>query len=196
MTMQRPLEDRYLLTEPELEDRLAILLGGRTAEEIAFDQISTGAQNDLEKATEIARAMVTEYGMSDKVGPLSFGRDGFRAGDARALFPGEGQAVSDATAQLVDEEVAGLVNDAHARAGEIITRHRGFLDRMADLLMKVEVIDGDDLKDYFEGRRDIPSAAEAAAEQAARAAERRADTGPDLITHPGPVLPSPPAPGI
>jgi cell division protease FtsH len=196
MTMQRPLEDRYLLTEPELEDRLAILLGGRTAEEIAFDQISTGAQNDLEKATEIARAMVTEYGMSDKVGPLSFGHDGFRAGDARALFPGEAQGVSDATAQLVDEEVASLVNDAHARAREIITRHRDFLDRMADLLMKVEVIDGDDLKDYFEGRRDIPSADEAAAEQAARAAERRAGTGPDLITQPGPVLPSPPAPGI
>jgi cell division protease FtsH len=196
MTMQRPLEDRYLLTEPELEDRLAILLGGRTAEEIAFDQISTGAQNDLEKATEIARAMVTEYGMSDKVGPLSFGHDGFRAGDARALFPGEGQPVSDATAQLVDEEVASLVNNAHARAGEIITRHRDFLDRMADLLMKVEVIDGDDLKDYFEGRRDIPSAAEAAAEQAARAAERRAVTGPDLITNPGPALPSPPASGI
>ena len=69
MTMQRPLEDRYLLTEPELNDRLAILLGGRTAEEIAFKQISTGAQNDLEKATDIARAMVIEYGMSEKVGP-------------------------------------------------------------------------------------------------------------------------------
>src|SRR5205823_11105053 len=89
MTMQRPLEDRYLLTEPELNDRLAILLGGRTAEEIAFKQISTGAQNDLEKATEIARAMVIEYGMSEKVGPLSYGRDGFRSGEGRVLFPGE-----------------------------------------------------------------------------------------------------------
>ena len=72
MTMQRPLEDRYLLTEPELQDRLAILLGGRTAEELCFDQISTGAQNDLEKATEIARAMVAEYGMSDAVGTVSY----------------------------------------------------------------------------------------------------------------------------
>ena len=196
MTMQRPLEDRYLLTEPELEDRLAILLGGRTAEEIAFDQISTGAQNDLEKATEIARAMVTEYGMSDKVGPLSFGHDGFRGGDGRPLFPGEGQSVSDATAQLVDEEVAGLLNDAHARAREIITRHRGFLDRMADLLMKVEVIDGDDLKDYFEGVRDIPSAEEVAADQATRAAERSKETGPDIVTQPDPALPVPPTPRI
>src|SRR5207237_1877586 len=66
MTMQRPLEDRYLLTEPELQDRLAILLGGRTAEDISFNQVSTGAQTDLEKATEIARAMVVEYGMSPK----------------------------------------------------------------------------------------------------------------------------------
>ena len=196
MTMQRPLEDRYLLTEPELDDRLAILLGGRTAEEIAFDQISTGAQNDLEKATEIARAMVTEYGMSDKVGPLSFGHDGFRGGDGRPLFPGEGQSVSDATAQLVDEEVAGLLNDAHARAREIITRNRGFLDRMADLLMKVEVIDGDDLKDYFEGVRDIPSAEEVAADQATRAAERSKETGPDIVTHADPALPVPPTPGI
>ena len=80
MTMQRPLEDRYLLTEPELKDRLAILLGGRTAEELAFDMVvSTGAQNDLERATEIARAMVTEYGMSPKIGPISFGGDGFRS---------------------------------------------------------------------------------------------------------------------
>jgi cell division protease FtsH len=193
MTMQRPLEDRYLLTEPELRDRLAILLGGRTAEEIAFDQISTGAQNDLEKATEIARAMVTEYGMSDKVGPLSFGHDGFRGGDGRPLFPGEGQSVSDATAQLVDEEVAALLNEAHARAGEIITRKREFLDRMADLLMQVEVIDGGDLKDYFEGRRDVPSADEAVARRAVR--DATAATGPDIITQPGPTLPSPPAPG-
>src|SRR5918912_568116 len=116
MTMQRPLEDRYLLTEPELQDRLAILLGGRTAEEIAFDRISTGAQNDLEKATEIARAMVTEYGMSEKLGPLSFGHDGFRGNDGRALFPSEGPSISDATARLVDEEVARLVESAHARA--------------------------------------------------------------------------------
>src|SRR5207247_3189402 len=89
MTMQRPLEDRYLLTEPELLDRLTILVGGRTAEEIAFKQISTGAQDDLMKATDIARAMVTEYGMSDKLGPLSFGRDGFRGREGGLLFPGE-----------------------------------------------------------------------------------------------------------
>ena len=194
MTMQRPLEDRYLLTEPELQDRLVILLGGRTAEEIAFDQISTGAQNDLEKATEIARAMVTEYGMSDRVGPLSFGHDGFRGNDGRALFPGETPTMSDATAHLVDEEVARLVNDAHERAHGILTRHREFLDRMSELLMRVEVIDGDDLKAYFEGTRPIPTAEEAVA-SAALAAKRR-ESGPDIVTAPGGGLPSPPAPNV
>src|SRR5881409_1179072 len=111
MTMQRPLEDRYLLTEPELKDRLAILLGGRTAEEISFKQVSTGAQNDLQRATEIARAMVTEYGMSDRVGPLSFGNDGFRSPEGRLLFPGAAQELSPELASLVDEEVKRLVDE-------------------------------------------------------------------------------------
>jgi len=195
MTMQRPLEDRYLLTEPELKDRLAILLGGRTAEEIAFDQISTGAQNDLEKATEIARAMVTEYGMSDRVGPLSFGRDGYGNGP-RALFPGEAPSMSDATAKLVDEEVTRLLGEAHDRAEAILTRHREFLDRMSDLLMKVEVIDGDDLKAYFEGTRPIPTAEEAAEAQAVRAAQRRGQDGPDIVTQQGGELPSPPGANV
>ena len=87
MTMQRPLEDRYLLTEPELKDRLAVLLGGRTAEEICFEQISTGAQNDLERATEIARAMVTEYGMSDEDRPAVVRARRVRAA-AAFFYPG------------------------------------------------------------------------------------------------------------
>jgi cell division protease FtsH len=189
--MQRPLEDRYLLTEPELQDRLAILLGGRTAEEIAFDRISTGAQNDLEKATEIARAMVTEYGMSEKLGPLSFGHDGFRGNDGRALFPSEGPSISDATARLVDEEVARLVESAHARAQEIITGHREFLDRMSELLMVTEVIDGKDLKEYFEGTRPIPSVDEVA-QTMRRSPNGNEPSGPDIITQPVGGLPRPP----
>ena len=76
LTMVRPLEDRYLATEPELKDMLAFAMGGRVAEELCFDEVSTGAQNDLEQATQIARAMVAEYGMSEKVGPLSLGPRG------------------------------------------------------------------------------------------------------------------------
>jgi cell division protease FtsH len=157
MTMQRPLEDRYLMTEPELLDRLAILLGGRSGEEIAFDQISTGAQNDLERATEIARAMVAEYGMSDKLGPLSFGRDGFRGADGRVLFPGERPEMSDQTARMVDEEVARLVNHAHDRARTILDGKKGLLSELARLLMVREVMEGKELKAYEEGTQPIPS---------------------------------------
>jgi cell division protease FtsH len=166
MTMQRPLEDRYLLTEPELNDRLAILLGGRSAEEIAFKQVSTGAQNDLEKATEIARAMVIEYGMSEKVGPLSYGRDGFRSGEGRVLFPGERPEISDALASVVDQEVTRLVNQAHDRARQILDERRDQLDRLSQLLRKIEVIEGADLKDYVEERKPIPEPAEARADTA------------------------------
>jgi cell division protease FtsH len=161
MTMQRPLEDRYLLTEPELKDRLAILLGGRTAEELVFDMIvSTGAQNDLERATEISRAMVTEYGMSQKVGPLSFGGSGSRGGEARFFYPGASSELSDDLAAVVDEEIARLVNEAHERATQVLTEHRPFLIRLADLLQVTEVIDGPDLHAYFEGTMPVPSAEE------------------------------------
>ncbi|HEX6230768.1 MAG TPA: ATP-dependent zinc metalloprotease FtsH [Actinomycetota bacterium] len=161
MTMQRPLEDRYLLTEPELHDRLAVLLGGRTAEEIIFDRvISTGAQNDLERATEISRAMVTEYGMSPKVGPLSFGGNGFRGAEGRMLYPGAAPELSDDLAALVDEEVSRLVNEAHDRATQVLTEHKDFLVKMSRILILTEVIDGPDLIAYFEGTKEIPSVEE------------------------------------
>src|SRR4051794_3186026 len=155
MTMQRPLEDRYLLTEPELQDRLAILLGGRTAEEISFGQVSTGAQNDLEKATEIARAMVVEYGMSAKLGPLSYGHDGRNNG-----FFNERPEMSDATSRIVDEEVARLVNAAHERANNVLVGDRETLDRLSRLLMVQEVIEGQDLKAYVAGDRPVPEPTE------------------------------------
>jgi cell division protease FtsH len=157
MTMQRPLEDRYLLTEPELQDRLAILLGGRTAEEIVFGQISTGAQNDLEVATSVARAMVVEFGMSPRLGPVSFGHDGFRNQDGRPLFPGEGPQVSAQTAQLIDEEVSRLLNEAHERAGQILREDRTLLDQLSQVLMHREVIEGKDLREYVEGKHPIPN---------------------------------------
>jgi cell division protease FtsH len=137
MTMQRPLEDRYLLTEPELADRLAILLGGRTAEEIAFKQISTGAADDLKRATDIARAMVVEYGMSETIGPLAYGNDG--RGD---MFFAQGPQYSG--------------NMAHRRATEILEERREMLDRLSKLLMSQEVIEGIDLEAYVTGTRPIP----------------------------------------
>jgi cell division protease FtsH len=172
MTMQRPLEDRYLMTEPELNDRLAILLGGRSAEEIAFDQISTGAQNDLERATEIARAMVVEYGMSDKLGPLSFGRDGFRSAEGRVLFPGERPEMSEETARVVDQEVGRLIGEARDRARVIIQDKKHLLDRLAELLMVREVLEGRELKEFVDGDREIPSVEEERVKVASERAER------------------------
>ena len=192
MTMQRPLEDRYLLTEPELEDRLAVLLGGRSAEEICFEQISTGAQNDLERATEIARAMVTEYGMSDKVGPLSFGNDGFRSAEGRFLFPGAAPEMSQALSQVVDEEVSRLVNEAHDRARKVLLEHREFLDRMSDLLMATEVVDGKDLRAYFDGTKPIPTSEELetiAANHGRRREEPKPQEGPDIVVSGEPAIP-------
>jgi cell division protease FtsH len=193
MTMQRPLEDRYLLTEPELEDRLAVLLGGRTAEEICFDQISTGAQNDLQRATEIARAMVTEYGMSDEIGPLSFGPDGMRGGGL--YFPGAGPELSDALSERIDAEVARLVNEAHDRATAVITEHRGFLDTMAELLMVTEVIDGPDLIAYFKSEKPVPDI-EALRRERGNGEPARKQDGPDIAITPPPPPGALPAGGI
>ncbi len=187
MTMQRPLEDRYLLTEPELKDRLAVLLGGRTAEEILFDLVvSTGAQNDLERATEISRAMVTEYGMSPKIGPVSFGHDGFRPG-AGFLYPGGSPELSDDLAALIDEETARLVNEAHDRATEVLTHHRGLLEQLSKILIVNEVMDGPDLQAYFDGSKPIPTPEELEAQLHRNDnTAAPASGGPDIVLQPRP----------
>jgi cell division protease FtsH len=151
LTWTRPLEDRYLATEPELNDLLAFAMGGRVAEELCFDEISTGAQNDLEKATDIARAMVAEYGMSKKLGPLSFGHD-----DPNAWFGSSAGKMSGHTAELIDEEVSRLLSEAHERAERILTEKRELLDQLSALLLVTETIDGRDLKEYADGVKPIP----------------------------------------
>jgi cell division protease FtsH len=187
ITMTRPLEDRYLLTEPELNDRLAFALGGRVAEEIVFEEISTGAMDDLQKATEIARAMVSEYGMSKRLGPVSFAQNGFRGATGRLLFPGERPEFSEETAKLVDEEVARLINEAHDRAEQILITDRGLLEKLSDVLIEREVIEGKELLAYIEGRKPIPTGEDLAREAAQRRSEngqkdaRSITSGPDII---------------
>jgi cell division protease FtsH len=171
ITMTRPLEDRYIMTEPELLDRLAFALGGRTAEEIMFDEISTGAADDLQKATEIARAMVVEYGMSPKIGPLSFGQDGLRRAGGGYLFPGDRPEMSEETARIVDEEAARLMNEAHERARVILTKDRHLLDRLSKVLIEREVLDGKELQQYIDGEVPIPTDDELKLEAEAKAAE-------------------------
>jgi cell division protease FtsH len=130
ITMTRPLEDRYVVTEPQLKDQMAFAMGGQAAEELYFDGvISTGAQNDLEKATELARAMVSQFGMSDAVGPISLGRD-----DPNAWMPGATPKVSAHTSELIDKEVRRLLDEAHERAALLgAKRDERVLDRIGGL---------------------------------------------------------------
>ncbi len=144
-TMQLPSEERVLQSKLELEDRLAVLLGGRAAEELIFGGITTGAHNDIERATQIARHMVWEFGMSDKVGPLSFvssDRSRFIRGDG---ILGRDLPISEATAEMLDLEVAALVRRAHARAAELLQAHRAGLERLAVNLRERETLEGDEL---------------------------------------------------
>lgn len=144
-TMQLPTEDRYLMTKSELEDRMAVLLGGRVAEELVFHEVSTGAQNDLYRATDIARSMVREYGMSDKLGPITFERER-RPLFLETVMPHLTKDYSEATAQEIDREVTALVEKAHQHAREILEEKRPVLEKVAQLLLNKEVIEGDELR--------------------------------------------------
>ncbi len=139
-TLQLPVEEKFLSTKQELEDQIAILLGGRVAEEIIFGDISSGAQNDLEKATQIAHDMVCRLGMSEKLGPLTYGHQ------RQLAFLGvqseEERNFSEETARLIDEEIRKLVETGHQRAREILEAHRDALDKLAKILLEHEVIDG------------------------------------------------------
>jgi cell division protease FtsH len=132
-------------------------MGGRIAEELFIGQITTGASNDIEKATEIARAMVVEYGMSERLGPLSFGQNGFRGADNRMLFPGQRPEMSEQTSRVVDEEVSRIVNEARDRARAILEEKRRLLDQLSGLLMVREVLEGKELNDYVDSKISIPS---------------------------------------
>src|SRR5438045_6857450 len=144
-TMQLPLDVRYLMTRGDLHSQLAVLLGGRTAEEIALGEISTGAQNDLQRATDIARAMVTEFGMSDELGAINYD------GNTRAKFldfpmPQERGMYGEATAQKIDAEIKRILTDAHVKAREILTTSRGKLEKVTRRLLDIEVMEGEELR--------------------------------------------------
>jgi cell division protease FtsH len=143
-TMQLPLEDKYLLQKPDLMNQLAVLLGGRSAEEIAFGQVSTGAQNDLQRATDIARAMVTEFGMSDELGVVNY------AGHKRSAFldmpfPERGEYAEE-TARKIDAEVKRILNDAHEVARRELRHRREVLDTLAERLLLNEVVEAEELQ--------------------------------------------------
>ena len=143
-TQQQPTEDRYLMTRAELLDRLAVLLGGRVAEELVFNEISTGAQNDLQRASDIARSMVTQYGMSERLGLVSYEQK-----RQSMLLPegfSSGNNYSEAKAAEIDGEISRLVDEAHKRVQGILTERRGVLDKLAHLLAEKESIPGEELR--------------------------------------------------
>ncbi len=149
-TMQLPLEDKYLMTRTDLRHQLAVLLGGRTAEEIALGEISTGAQNDLQRASDIARAMVTEWGMSDSVGAINY------AGEKRNRFldigiPSERSAFAEDTARLIDAEIKRIMTEAHDMARDVLTGQRAQLEAVTRRLLEREVMEGDELRQILAG---------------------------------------------
>ncbi|HYQ80418.1 MAG TPA: ATP-dependent zinc metalloprotease FtsH [Anaeromyxobacteraceae bacterium] len=160
-TLQLPTEDRFLMTEAELESKIAVLLGGRSAEEIVYGDVSTGAQDDLLKATDIARSMVRTYGMSQKLGPLSFERDG------RPLFLRTGEPpsrpdVSEEVLRQIDQEVRRIVEAQHALARRLLTEREALLRSAAAELLQRETLSGDELLALAQRYRPAPERGEGA----------------------------------
>ena len=146
-TIQLPTEDRYLLTKSELLDRMAVMLGGKAAEEIIFGEASTGAKNDLDKATEMATGMVKSYGMSEKLGPVSFDKGRSLFLDAPWTQPKE---YSESTAREIDEEVRSIIIESFSKAKTILNERVEKLRQIAGVLLEKEVLEGDELKKLVE----------------------------------------------
>ncbi|MEM8805437.1 MAG: ATP-dependent zinc metalloprotease FtsH4 [Cyanobacteria bacterium P01_G01_bin.38] len=155
-TLQLPTEDRFLRSEAELKGQIATLLGGRSAEEVVFGSITTGASNDLQRATDMAEQMVTTYGMSDVLGPLAYER-GQQNTFLDGGMPNPRRAVSEDTAKAIDAEVKDIVETAHQRALDILRANRDLLEEIAQLLLKDEVIEGPPLNEML-ARVSLPEA--------------------------------------
>lgn len=146
MTMQLPEEDRYIITRSELEDRLAVLMGGRAAEEIIFGELSTGAQNDLEKATMLAHRMIENFGMSDVLGPISLGTERgakFLVGDYGL---GSDRDYSDSTAEIIDQEIKKILSDNYERVKSILVERKDSIEGITEVLLDKETLEGDEFR--------------------------------------------------
>jgi cell division protease FtsH len=143
-----PEEDRYNYSESYLRDRIAVMFGGRLAESIVFGEVSNGAESDLEQATRLARRMVSRWGMSERLGPASFGERGDN------VFLGQQMAreheVSDATAAAIDEEIQTLLRDIERRARELLEQHRDGLEALAEALQDDETLEADEVREILD----------------------------------------------
>jgi cell division protease FtsH len=162
VTQQLPVEERHIHRQDYIEDSLVVRMGGRIAEELVFGVYSTGANNDLVGSTELARKMVREWGMSERVGPMAWSGH-------QQVFLGEdlmtqGREYSDETAKLIDGEISRILHDQETRAGDLLTKHRSALEEVAALLLERETIDGADVARVLQGTFDdsrIPATDEA-----------------------------------
>lgn len=169
--MHVPEEEKYLNTEAELRDMLVGLVGGRAAEEVVFDTVTTGAANDIEKATEIARSMVTRYGMSKK-----FGLVGLATVESQYL---EGRAslnCSDETAAAIDEEVVAIIKESYDKALALLRENRELMDKLADFLIEKETITGKEFMEIFRREKGIPEPEETPEKQGGATSEKQAET--------------------
>lgn len=149
-TLQLPTEDRYLMTKSELLDRLAVLLGGRVAEEIVFNEVSTGAQNDLQRSTDIARSMVKEFGMTEKLGLVTFEKE------RRPLFLDvqgvSSKEYSEETARDIDREIKRIIDETYEKVKGILSGHKDTLEKLAGRLLEKEVVDKEELREIVYGK--------------------------------------------
>jgi cell division protease FtsH len=184
-TMTLPTEDKFLVARRELIDELAMLLGGRVSEEMVFGDITTGACNDLERASKIARQMVTEFGMSDKLGPMTLGQK-----QAQPFLGRDFASHPDYSEQVafeIDTEIRELIDQAHDEALEILTEHRGHLDTLAATLIERETIEKDELVELLDGLMKRPQRGGTERGTAAAVTKRALRTRPGF----GPAAPNP-----
>jgi cell division protease FtsH len=154
VTMQLPQEDRYSMDREHLLQNIAVLFGGRIAEEIFMSQMTTGASNDFERATDLARRMVTQWGMSDNLGPMVYGENEGEVFLGRSITTHKN--VSEATMQQVDAEIRRIVDQQYAHARRVIEENRDKVERMARALLEWETIDSDQVEDIMAGREPRP----------------------------------------
>jgi cell division protease FtsH len=185
VTQQLPLEERHNYSKEQLQSRIAVCMGGRIAEDLTFGQITTGAMNDIEQATEMSRKMVCEFGMSESLGPLTYGKK------EEAIFLGKEfnrhQDYSEATALKIDSEVKRIVTEQYERAQRLLTDNRELLVKVADALLEHEVLDAQQLKQLMTGQpMDIRAKGQATVEPvpAREPKAEKEERGPGLLPPP------------
>jgi len=155
-TMALPEEDKYLVSKQELKQQIAGIMGGRAAEEIVFGDVTSGAENDIQRATQIARRMVTQWGMSEKVGNIMMGQKEELVFLGRDL--GEQRTYSEEVAAIIDSEVKNIIDEAYDTARQLLTDQRPKMDAVVERLKVVETVDGAELNEILAAAEPVPTA--------------------------------------